>query len=156
MADTERQGESAPLLRDVGTNTSDTSDTPDTDNAAESALPLRRMLRIAVPFFLFITMVEVAASLCSFGLAALVERSLCRTKFPDVADPYSDPRCKEEGIQADLAWMIGMESTVSIIPGLLMAIPYGTVADKYGPHIPLGLMSIGQLFSEGGHLLVCK
>ncbi|KAJ3494687.1 hypothetical protein NLG97_g3923 [Lecanicillium saksenae] len=88
-------------------------------------------------------------------MAGLVESSLCTTEFPDVVDPYNDPRCKSEGIQADLAWIIGLESTISVIPGLIMSIPYGIIADKYGPNIVLGLIWVGQFFSEGGHLLVC-
>ncbi|KGQ08184.1 hypothetical protein BBAD15_g6490 [Beauveria bassiana D1-5] len=118
--------------------------------------PPRQLLRIAIPFFFILTAVEFAAALCAAGVAALVEGSLCRTAFPDlVTDPYGDARCKHEAVQADLAWIIGMENTISVVPGLLMSIPYGIIADKYGPNIVLGLVWAGQFLSEGGHLLVC-
>ncbi|EGX95999.1 Major facilitator superfamily transporter [Cordyceps militaris CM01] len=112
-------------------------------------------LRTAIPFLLILTAVEFAAALCAAGVAALVEGSLCRSAFPDVVDPYRDARCKDKAVQADLAWIIGMENTISVVPGLLMSIPYGIIADKYGPNIVLGLVWVGQFLSEGGHLVVC-
>ncbi|KAM3506930.1 hypothetical protein MY11210_007361 [Beauveria gryllotalpidicola] len=107
----------------------------------DASLTPRQLLRIAVHFFLILTAVEFAAA-------------LCRSAFLDVADPYGDERCKHEAVQADLAWIIGMENTISVVPGLLMSIPYGVIADKYGPNIVLGLVWAGQFLSEGGHLLV--
>ncbi|OAA54664.1 Major facilitator superfamily transporter [Cordyceps fumosorosea ARSEF 2679] len=137
-------GETAPLLpsSSSSSNTTITSTQPG-------------LLRTAVPFLIILTVVEFAAALVAAGVAALVEGSLCRTRFPDVTQPYGDPRCKHEAVQADLAWIIGMENTISVIPGLLMSIPYGVVADRYGPNIVLGLVWVGQFLSEGGHLLVC-
>ncbi|OAR03111.1 hypothetical protein LLEC1_06386, partial [Akanthomyces lecanii] len=148
MADSERASptsEAAPLLRDDTTTTEDGTTT----------ITVAPRLRTAIPFFVILVAVEFAAALCAAGVAALVEGSLCRTAFPEVTAPYGDARCKHESVQADLAWIIGMENTISVVPGLLMSIPYGIVADKYGPNIVLGLIWVGQFLSEGGHLLVC-
>ncbi|OAA72852.1 Major facilitator superfamily transporter [Akanthomyces lecanii RCEF 1005] len=151
MADSEHASptsEATPLLRDDNTTTENGS----TNTEVERLAP---RLRTAIPFSIILIAVEFAAALCAGGVAALVEGSLCRTAFPEVTEPYGDPRCKHEDVQADLAWIIGMENTISVIPGLLMSIPYGIVADKYGPNIVLGLIWVGQFLSEGGHLLVC-
>ncbi len=143
-------GEATPLLRDEHAVADDADSL-----AAERRRQRRHLLRTAIPFVIVLITVEFAASLCAAGVAALVEGSLCMTAFPEVTAPYGDARCKDEGVQADLAWIIGMENTISVVPGLLMSIPYGIIADKYGPNIVLGLIWVGQFFSEGGHLLVC-
>ncbi|XWW96069.1 hypothetical protein V2A60_004039 [Cordyceps javanica] len=147
--------EAAPLLRDSRDDESAHAQAYAAQEREEEPLATRQLLRTAVPFLFIMTAVEFAAALCAAGVAALVEGSLCRAAFPQVTDPYGDPRCKHETVQADLAWIIGMENTISVMPGLLMSIPYGIIADKYGPHIVLGLIWVGQFLSEGGHLLVC-
>ncbi|OAA40485.1 Major facilitator superfamily transporter [Beauveria brongniartii RCEF 3172] len=148
--------EAAPLLLPRGDLSSSSQDHQHHHAHDDASLTPRQLLRIAIPFFLILTAVEFAAALCAAGVAALVEGSLCRSAFPDlVTDPYGDARCKHEAVQADLAWIIGMENTISVVPGLLMSIPYGIIADKYGPNIVLGLVWAGQFLSEGGHLLVC-
>lgn len=155
MADSERAlptSEATPLLRDDNTTTTENGSSATTTTDVQRLAP---RLRTAIPFFFILTAVEFAAALCAAGVAALVEGSLCRAAFPEVTEPYGDARCKREDVQADLAWIIGMENTISVIPGLLMSIPYGIVADKYGPNIVLGLIWVGQFLSEGGHLLVC-
>lgn len=140
--------EATPLLRDSAADSE--------QQAIDALLPRRQILRIAIPLLTILTIVEFAAALCASGLAALVEGSLCRHEFPDVQDPYNDERCKTEKVQADLAWVIGMEMTVSVIPGLFMSIPYGIVADKFGPNIVMGMVWIGQFISEFGHLIICE
>ncbi|KAM3441646.1 hypothetical protein MY4824_001424 [Beauveria thailandica] len=148
--------EAAPLLLPRADLSSSSSQDHHHPHGDASLTTPRHLLRIAIPFFLILTAVEFAAALCAAGVAALVEGSLCRSAFPDlVTDPYGDARCKHEAVQADLAWIIGMENTISVVPGLLMSIPYGIIADKYGPNIVLGLVWAGQFLSEGGHLLVC-
>ncbi|KAM3507962.1 hypothetical protein MY10362_001465 [Beauveria mimosiformis] len=148
--------EAAPLLLARADLSSSSQDHHHHDAHDDASLTPRQLLRIAIPFFLILTAVEFAAALCAAGVAALVEGLLCRSAFPDlVTDPYGDARCKSEAVQADLAWIIGMENTISVVPGLLMSIPYGIIADKYGPNIVLGLVWAGQFLSEGGHLLVC-
>ncbi|KAJ6790060.1 hypothetical protein PWT90_03971 [Aphanocladium album] len=151
--------EATPLLREADCDAwplPGDVDARDADSVADQGPPrLSQQLRVAIPFLFLLTAVEFAAGLCGTGMAGLVESALCKTEFPDVVDPYNDPRCKGEEIQANLAWIIGMENTISVLPGLLMSIPYGIIADKYGPNIVMGLIWVGQFLSEGGHLLVC-
>lgn len=137
--------EATPLLRPVS----------EPQDAADASPPRRQLLRIVLPLVFILGVVEIAAVCIQAGMAALVEGSLCQRAFDDVQDPYGDPRCKDAGIQADLAWILGMENTISVIPGLFVAIPYAVMADRYGPNYVMGLVWVGQFLSEAGHLIVC-
>lgn len=61
--------------------------------------------------------------------------------FNDPFEPIPEDRCKVPDVQAKLAMLRGWDQTLSCIPSIIMAVPYGVVADKYGRR-PVLLLSL--------------
>ena len=55
-----------------------------------------------------------------------------------------------------LSFVKAWETSLAILPGLLMALPYGMVADKYGPKRVLLLVFLGNIISLGLETVVCE
>lgn len=64
--------------------------------------------------------------------------------------------CKTTEIQEVLAQVLGWQSFFENMPGLLLAMPYGVVADKYGRKVVLVASMIGMFLSSIWVLFVCK
>ena len=64
--------------------------------------------------------------------------------------------CKVVGVQEVLAEVLGWQSFFENVPGLLLAMPYGVVADKYGRKTVLVASMSGMFLSSIWILFVCK
>lgn len=81
-----------------------------------------------------------------------LEDIICRTYYEshadygiDLAVPIPEGDCKVPAIQSELALFKGWDITLSVLPALFVAIPYGAMADnpKYGRKFVFVLGSIG-------------
>jgi hypothetical protein len=94
----------------------------------------------------------------------LFEDIICRQVYRDrepvpYADhngPPSEKMCKISQVQEKVAMLFGMQTFFDGIPGLLLAIPYGVYADKFGRREVLILSMSGQLAGALWVLFVCK
>jgi MFS family permease len=94
----------------------------------------------------------------------LFEDIICRQVYDDRESiPYanhtgspSEDMCKIPQVQGKVAMLFGMQTFFDGIPGLLLAIPYGVYADKFGRREVLILSMSGQLAGALWVLLVCK
>ena len=81
----------------------------------------------------------------------IVCRAYYRNTFPnEFENPYEpipEDRCKAPDIQGRLANLRGWDQTLSCIPSVLTAVPYGVVADKYGRKIVMILSLLGLFLS---------
>ena len=103
----------------------------------------------------FIVLVDVGFYLQYVPLTSLLEKSICQSFYPDqffLQDPGQPPRdpsvpdrCKDNEIQAELAFVRGWQGTLDAIPGLLTAIPYAIVADRHGRRPVLILAVVGVI-----------
>jgi hypothetical protein len=83
-------------------------------------------------------MVEIGDFLIRAPFMRILESILCRqywqqhdrTRFP--TGEIDEERCKIGSIQADLAMLKGWDLLFSCLPTMLMTIPMGIVADRYG------------------------
>jgi MFS family permease len=66
-------------------------------------------------------------------------------EFKNPYDPIPEDRCKVPDVQGRLAKLRGWDQTMSCIPGILTAVPYGVIADKYGRKIVLFLSLFGVI-----------
>ena len=99
----------------------------------------------------------VTASAFSNGsMDQLVEGAVCQRLYADVTDRYHDPRCKNDDVQSQLSLVNGWQTTFGIVPGLLVAVPYGFFADKYGPRALLPLTFLGTTTTQFVQQLMCK
>jgi MFS family permease len=83
-----------------------------------------------------------------------MEDILCRRHYESTAPlgthitlPIPEQHCKIPAVQGPLAMLKGWDVAFSSIPGLLLAVPYGYVADKYGRKIVLILGALGVTLS---------
>lgn len=78
------------------------------------------------------------------------EDILCRKYYESttplgthVTLPIPEQDCKIPIVQGQLAMLKGWDTAFACIPGLLLALPYGYVADRYGRKIVLVLSLVG-------------
>jgi hypothetical protein len=114
---------------------------------------------VTILIFAFIFIGELASGLSVAPTSALMENIICRSHYPDVTTGNlmaGDPRCKEEAIQGTLATIRGWAYTFDCIPGILGAVPYGIMSDKWGRKPVFVLSIFGILLSYGWICIVCR
>jgi MFS family permease len=62
-------------------------------------------------------------------------------------EPIPEDRCKVPDVQSKLAMLRGWHQTISCVPSILTAVPYGVAADKYGRKVVLILCLTGIVLS---------
>ena len=64
--------------------------------------------------------------------------------------------CHSSSVQAELSNIQAWRGTAETIPGLIMAVPYGMAADKYGYSLILGLSLTGMSLSYAANVVICN
>lgn len=64
--------------------------------------------------------------------------------------------CKEPRVQSELSKIQGWMNTLDIIPGILVAAPYGALADRHGYRAVLATASFGILIQNACQIAICK
>ncbi len=98
---------------------------------------------------------------------AVMESIICRQAHPDIFPPTppppldqavagggrggggglvltDDPRCKGPDVQGYLAMLRGWQATFDCVPGIVMAVPFGVLSDRWGRRPVLGV-SLGGI-----------
>jgi MFS family permease len=145
--DTERR----PLLGDVSV-AQDVADIPSETPAARR----QRIIYVALIGIIVNSTVIVTSEFVTAAMSQLVEGAACQKLYPDITDPYVNKRCKNEPVQAELSFVIGWDTSIGMLPGLLTAIPFGIFAEKYGPRALLIVGLFGQFFNQLVVLGVCE
>lgn len=145
MASQERR----PLLAE-----SDDEPLPYAPKPALADATLSKILRIGVPGLLIIVLFIFGATISGTAINELAEGAICQ-RVHGTNDPRNDPRCKDDAVQAELAFINGIDSSIGMIPGLLACIPYGMMADKYGPRRVLLLLYLGDLLMVVYTTMIC-
>jgi MFS family permease len=96
--------------------------------------------------------IEIGDFMLRAPIMRTLEDILCRSYFKstlpiaiDFSDPIPEDHCKIPLVQSQLAMLKGWDLTFSCIPGILVAVPYGVMADKYGRKLVLMLGLLGVL-----------
>lgn len=123
---------------------------------ASPAVPARQFIYTATLCILVNTACITASAFSDVSMNQLVEGAACQREFLNVTDPYHDTRCKEDTVQSQLSLVNGWQTTFGMIPGLLVAIPYGVFADTYGPRALLPLTFLGSTLTQLAQQLICQ
>lgn len=89
----------------------------------------------------------------------LLEASLCRTHYLALDPPVLDPveaLCKLESIQTRLAYIRGWQVFFEAIPVMLLAVPWGALADRVGKKRVLAVNFMGCAVHIAWFAIVCK
>ncbi|KAM3463463.1 hypothetical protein NHJ6243_003294 [Beauveria neobassiana] len=148
--------EESPLLRIPGqTWPSDEESRPDAYSRPGGASPTVFKVTVAVSVIILIS--DVVASVPMTPRLVIFEDILCRNYY-DAWGGSGDSRlgdCKVEPVQAELAVINGWKETFDTIPGVLVSIPYGALANHIGRTNVLVLALFGSLLSECWLAIVC-
>lgn len=141
----ERIEERRPLLQDSPVRAGSGVDQP---TASRRGLIVSSLL-ILLSCNLYSIIVDTAGN-------QLVEGAACKQLHPEVTDWYGDRVCKSLDVQDRLALITGWEFSWALVPGLLLAIPYGVFMDRYGPRAMLILVALGGLITQTLYLAVSE
>lgn len=109
---------------------------------------------IIVTLSLFI--IAFGAFAFQVALTQQVERLTCKS-FVEAAqlNGTGDP-CKSVEVQKEVAYVLGINNMMDAIPGLLVAVPYGALADTRGRRFVLVLGYFGLALDLLWQVVVCK
>lgn len=113
-------------------------------------------LAILLPSVAILICLLVGGMMIDVPLNEISEAIICRNTFGEVPDPATDPRCKDGEVQSELALISAWELTFGLIPSLLVGVPYGLAADKYGRRAVLLLACVGAALSTLALIIICE
>lgn len=148
----------APLI-DIGDNQTNNSTS---DRTGEPVT--RRTRMIIASCFAARILYLIGSVLIDIPLLQIQENILCGLKSADVLHPglsllpERDPRwrCKQEDVQSELSILQSWSIIAQLVPSLIVSVPLGLAADRYGRSAILGLGLLGVLLSYSLAALICK
>ncbi|KAL4929070.1 putative MFS transporter [Aspergillus undulatus] len=83
----------------------------------------------------------------------ILENIICHNFHPDAAANSST--CKDADVQRELALINGWKDTFDQLPGIILALPFGFMADRVGRKKVLMLSLFGLMMQEGAVRVIC-
>ncbi|XWX01587.1 hypothetical protein V2A60_009615 [Cordyceps javanica] len=104
---------------------------------------------------LFLVVTDVPSFMGEGPMLRMLELGACREYYtahePDKIDGHGnvpERLCKVADIQSRVAHIRGLLSFMEAVPGLVLAVPYGIIADTYGRTLVIGLCLVGFLIRD--------
>ncbi|KAI3398099.1 hypothetical protein diail_9852 [Diaporthe ilicicola] len=99
---------------------------------------------VVVGTFSLLFMVELAIAISAPAWNALLEKGLCVEAHPEIAQFLAagdeNPLCKDSSVQGKLALYRGWAYTLECLPTILLALPFGSLSDRWGRK-PVAILS---------------
>ncbi|KJR86821.1 MFS transporter [Sporothrix schenckii 1099-18] len=143
--------EDSPLLVHNDRDVSNTSN--------QSAAFTRKSIFAVTSIIGTVVLVEAASILTDVPIYEVLEDIICRQMGRmgngDNGDNGTRGCSGDADVQAELAFLRGWQLTLELLPGILMAIPYGIIGDRYGRKVMFIVCMVGILLTQLFYLLVC-
>jgi MFS family permease len=142
-------------------------------DATKQTIERKRLaLRVSLICIVSILLIEIGEFMAQAPSARIIEDILCRAYFSSA--PISAPNlgiesetnlpfgsipeenCKNDVIQGKMAMLKGWDQMFSCIPGLIVAVPYGVLADRVGRRTVLFLALMGLTVGMAWATMVCE
>lgn len=129
------------------------------------SLPPRKKkpwLLLVALIFLLVAIVDVGAFLAEAPRTRVYEANLCLHYYQKhdpskirSDDTVDEKLCKEDKIQQKMAMIFGWQDMFDAIPGILLAVPFGLLADKRGRKWVFAMSLMGLQLSSAWVLFIC-
>ncbi|KAI9838544.1 MAG: hypothetical protein M1819_004853 [Sarea resinae] len=96
---------------------------------------LRRRQRVTVLIFILIIFVNIPSLLQGGAQVQIFEDIYCDKYYhdnPSLAERHDGRSCKVDQVQANIAFLRGWRSFFNFLPGVMLCVPYGMLADRVG------------------------
>ena len=127
-----------------------------------ASTPEKPWALLVILVFILITIVDVGAFLAEPPKTRVFEANICLAYYEEndpskIRSDGSVPEtlCKIDEVQQKLAMIFGWQDTFDAIPGLLLAIPFGALADKWGRKWIFVASLVGLQLNAAWILLIC-
>lgn len=120
--------------------------------------PTRRAVLTAVLCALVIFVYSLGSATLLTPMAKIFEDIICQRYVRQQSNgrrALEEDRCKAPDVQSELATLQAWSATLEHIPGLLVAVPFGTIADRFGHKLVLVLSSIGVMLHVLAQIIIC-
>ncbi|KXX82085.1 hypothetical protein MMYC01_201549 [Madurella mycetomatis] len=129
--------ERTPLLGSTDAGTQHIGDT--LSRVTRPISPAKRVLILGLTFSLLIAL-AIGGTLFDTPITEIQEDIICHR----IHGPNLEPGvCKEKEVQSELSFIRGWDTTFTMLPSLIVSVPYGAIADRYGRTLVLGLSLLG-------------
>lgn len=149
-------GAETPLLQDY-------EQSRDTEQPPPAAPQHRYYVWVISISLCAVFLVQIGEVMLQSPLVRALEDILCRKYYESmqplgtrISLPIPEQDCKMPAVQGQLAMLRGWDSAFSCIPTLLLALPYGYIADTYGRKIVLVLGLLGLILGTAWTLFISK
>lgn len=100
---------------------------------------------VVIGAFSMLFMIELAIGISTPAWNALLEQGICAEAYPEIARFLAagdeNPLCKDPAVQGKLALYRGWGYTFDCIPTILLALPYGSLSDRWGRK-PVAILAV--------------
>lgn len=91
---------------------------------------------VIIGSFSIIFMIELAVGISTPAWNALLEKGLCAEAYPEISQFLTagdeNPLCKDPAVQGKLALYRGWSYTFECLPTIVLALPLGSLSDRWG------------------------
>ncbi|KAG8166853.1 hypothetical protein KVR01_002542 [Diaporthe batatas] len=114
--------------------------------SGEATTAVRDKWRVVAGAFVVLFLIELAVGISTPAWNALLEEGLCAEAYPETASFLAaasddNPLCKDRAVQGTLALYRGWAYALDCLPTILLALPYGSLSDRWGRK-PIAILSI--------------
>ncbi|KAA8651283.1 hypothetical protein EYZ11_009188 [Aspergillus tanneri] len=112
----------------------------------------RHQTRILILVCTVIVAIEIGDYLSTAPQTQILEEIICRNLHPDAS---SASICKDTDVQSELALLNGWKDTFSQVPAIILALPFGVMADRVGRKKVALLSILGLMMQEVAMRVIC-
>ena len=98
---------------------------------------------------------SLGTAIITVPATSLIEGAVCQ-RYYGAETILAEHLCKSDGVQSDMAYLLGAMSSFASLPGLLLTIPYGILAEHIDRRIILLVNNLSTVLSMLYQLLICK
>lgn len=120
-------------------------------------------LLLVILVFLLMAIVDMGAFMAEPPKTRVFEANLC-VRYYEEKDPskiradgtVDETLCKVNEVQQKMAMIFGWQDMFDAIPGILLAVPFGTLADKWGRKWIFVASAMGLQLGSAWILMICR